>query len=334
MIFPDLITALTYEERCQQLDIPKEICFQYSLLDKKIEQPFENDDKPDITIIRAENESSKDGSKLINIKDLINIIKEVKKDTTTCCKPRKQHKYTKKYDSSSNETYYKNKHYLPEIITKTVTIKNTESINMENAKPIPTISIPLETTSLIKSTLPILSLEKNFDNNTETVITLTKMNYSTITVEKPITLYREMTITKTKDKPIINYKVTTVTETITITNKMIKPDNNNEFISQTSSVPKTVTIDSTVKDSDAMVDNTSCSIPNILKNKTIKLRCTKSPNKIIKPPVERIKITRKELNQLLQKRKHHVKTKTILNTIYTKKIIDDSEPVVTSTIYV
>lgn len=333
MIFLDLITALTYEERCQQLDIPKEICFQYNLLDKKIDQLHENDDKPDITIIRAENESPKDGNKLINIKDLINIIKEVKKDMTTCNKPRKQHKYIKKYDSSSDETYHKNKHHFPEIITRTVTVKNIEAINTENNKSTAIISIPTETISPISSSSFILSTDKNH-NNMETVITLTKMNYSTITVEKPITLYREMTITKTKDKPIVNYKVTTVTETITITNKMSKSDNDNDFVSQSSSVPKTVTINPTIKDDDTEVNNTSCSIPNIFKNKTIKLRCTKSTNNIIKPPVERIKITRKELNQLLQKRKRHVKTKTILNTIYTKKITDDSEPVVTSTVYI
>nr|AGE95215.1 hypothetical protein ECU04_1410 [Encephalitozoon cuniculi] len=50
-----------------------------------------------------------------------------------------------------------------------------------------------------------------------TVVTVTRVFYKTISVEKPITLYREVTTTVKNEVPIINYKLTTVREISTAT---------------------------------------------------------------------------------------------------------------------
>lgn len=49
------------------------------------------------------------------------------------------------------------------------------------------------------------------------VVTVTRVVYKTVSVEKPVTLYREMTTTVKDEVPITNYKVTTVREVSTYT---------------------------------------------------------------------------------------------------------------------
>lgn len=64
--------------------------------------------------------------------------------------------------------------------------------------------------------------EKGFEDDEKekgepTVVTVTRVFYKTVSVEKPITLYREVTTTVKSEVPIINYKLTTVKEISTST---------------------------------------------------------------------------------------------------------------------
>lgn len=49
------------------------------------------------------------------------------------------------------------------------------------------------------------------------IVTVTRVFYKTVSVEKPITLYREVTTTVKSEVPIINYKLTTIKEVSTAT---------------------------------------------------------------------------------------------------------------------
>ncbi|KAM0672033.1 hypothetical protein OCOL_001092 [Ordospora colligata] len=56
--------------------------------------------------------------------------------------------------------------------------------------------------------------EQDYNQN---IITVTRVFYKTVSVEKPITLYREVTTTVKNEIPVINYKLTTVKEITTET---------------------------------------------------------------------------------------------------------------------
>jgi len=53
--------------------------------------------------------------------------------------------------------------------------------------------------------------------DSQSIITVTRVFYKTVSVEKPITLYREVTTTVKNEIPIINYKLTTIREITTET---------------------------------------------------------------------------------------------------------------------
>lgn len=80
--------------------------------------------------------------------------------------------------------------------------------------------------------------------SSEDVVTLIRPVYSTVTVDKPITLYREVTTTVLHEVPLTNYKVTTVTEEVPTTRTVEKTVSTTETctktVSVTTSISKTV----------------------------------------------------------------------------------------------
>lgn len=80
------------------------------------------------------------------------------------------------------------------------------------------------------------------------VVTVTRVFYKTVSVDRPITLYREVTTTVKNEVPVVNYKVTTVREVSTVTTDaretMRRASGSG---SMASTVPKTVAVDPVVQ---------------------------------------------------------------------------------------
>ncbi|ORD93967.1 hypothetical protein ECANGB1_1301 [Enterospora canceri] len=183
-------------------------------------------------------------------------------------------------------------------------------------------------------------------------VTVTRVQYSTVSIDRPITLYREMTTTVTRVRPITNYKVTTFTETVT---ESRKEDEKTKTKTTTSDeVPKTVTVSPTSSKTKPVESSTSySSIPPVTVNETVTKTVTKTnpgettpqstrpsavrpsscePGKLSCDKTYNIKLSRKEVDRLMRKKKR-VRTRTIVNTVYRKKRGDVSDETVTTTVY-
>lgn len=88
------------------------------------------------------------------------------------------------------------------------------------------------------------SQTSSMSGSSEDVVTLIRPVYSTVTVDRPITLYREVTTTVLHEVPLTNYKVTTVTEEVPTTRTVEKTVSTTETctktVSVTTSISKTV----------------------------------------------------------------------------------------------
>ena len=336
-----LLYSLNVEETCQQLNLSDYACKKYYKL------------------YCSENDCEKEESgKLINIEDVIRMVKEIKEDSTDC-----NDKKCKRDEPDKT-------------VTKTVTEIRTSTKKEETATNKPTQMTSTQTKcSQMQQTVSMQSSTTNIPSCLTRDVTVTRIFTKTVTKEKPITLYREVVTTVTKTKPLINYKVTTVTETevktkyigdssltgtkvpsISTTNTTVDNTTNNTvensventtvFVTVTPTMntvtmlPPVTTMQSTVEPSvtmpttvgkDPSVTSLNECISKCINNKVPVDKCNKQCD-----DSKTFKITRKELNNFL--RRKNVTTKTILNTIYKKRInhnVDDSaDNVVTKTIYV
>ncbi|KAM0678079.1 hypothetical protein BDAP_001335 [Binucleata daphniae] len=149
---------------------------------------------------------------------------------------------------------------------ETETITKTEHSQNENKKSISIsaseITKTTTTTEECKEDTKTKREERNNDDddykskgynksssNDAGVVTVTRFLYETTTIEKPLTLFREITTTITLDHPIINYKITTVTENDTITTTKSKIETLTSFVTKTSIKQEYTTVSVTLEPS-------------------------------------------------------------------------------------